>query len=491
MRRSARRGSLVDAPGGESMIFSLLPPVRLERVLREVFAEDDGFLSPHGLRALSRRHLDRAVPDRDRGLPGVDRLRARRVHQQPVRRQLELARPGVVPGELPVHRVDAALGRGARRDVHGRVPDRVGPAPAPARRRRRPVGRGWSRSGCPTPTATGPSPGASRSSATTPSGGTCCCSTSTSTATPGRGSAPRTRPAGRASWRISWPAAGRWIGRPAPPRWTASRARPWPIGAPSDDRRRHPDRARTRGRARRAGGRRHPDRPPAGAVPAARRAGGAGVRPRLGTGRGAGLPAADGPAGRDRVRHHPVRARDGDPGEPAGGAGRERARVRAVPPADAGPRLGVAGPGAPGRLDPRLRARRRHRAVDPDEPVRLAARVVRAAAARRRRRELHPDGVDRHARPVRRAERVRRSDDRGALLPWLPAAADGALRARGAAPQRGAVLAVPLLVAVAVPVAGRRRHALRVRRVVEAQRVPRAWRSTCCSTGSAPRRSSS
>ena len=53
-----RRGSLVDAPGGDSMILSLLPPVRLERVLREVFAEDDGFLSPHGLRALSRRHRD-------------------------------------------------------------------------------------------------------------------------------------------------------------------------------------------------------------------------------------------------------------------------------------------------------------------------------------------------------------------------------------------------------------------------------------------------
>jgi hypothetical protein len=52
-----RRGSLVDAPGGESMILSLLPPVRLERVLREVLAEEDGFLSRHGLRALSRRHL--------------------------------------------------------------------------------------------------------------------------------------------------------------------------------------------------------------------------------------------------------------------------------------------------------------------------------------------------------------------------------------------------------------------------------------------------
>jgi hypothetical protein len=50
------RGSIVAAPGGTSMILSLLPPVRLERVLSEALSED-AFLSPHGLRALSRRHL--------------------------------------------------------------------------------------------------------------------------------------------------------------------------------------------------------------------------------------------------------------------------------------------------------------------------------------------------------------------------------------------------------------------------------------------------
>ncbi len=50
------RGSIIDAPGGGSMILSLLPPKRLERVLTEALSED-GFLSPHGLRALSRRHL--------------------------------------------------------------------------------------------------------------------------------------------------------------------------------------------------------------------------------------------------------------------------------------------------------------------------------------------------------------------------------------------------------------------------------------------------
>ena len=51
------RGSLVDAAGGEAVILSLLPPVQLERVLRVALAEDE-FLSPYGLRALSRRHRD-------------------------------------------------------------------------------------------------------------------------------------------------------------------------------------------------------------------------------------------------------------------------------------------------------------------------------------------------------------------------------------------------------------------------------------------------
>jgi hypothetical protein len=51
-----RNGSIIDSPAGQSMVFSLLPPVELERVLREALSED-AFLSPYGLRALSRRHL--------------------------------------------------------------------------------------------------------------------------------------------------------------------------------------------------------------------------------------------------------------------------------------------------------------------------------------------------------------------------------------------------------------------------------------------------
>ena len=45
-------------------VLSLLPPVRLERVLGEVARPEDEFLSPHGLRALSRRHRDQPFQHR-------------------------------------------------------------------------------------------------------------------------------------------------------------------------------------------------------------------------------------------------------------------------------------------------------------------------------------------------------------------------------------------------------------------------------------------
>ena len=53
------------------MILSLLPPVRLERVLHEVLSED-AFLSPHGLRALSRRHLDEPFGDLEGYTASID-----------------------------------------------------------------------------------------------------------------------------------------------------------------------------------------------------------------------------------------------------------------------------------------------------------------------------------------------------------------------------------------------------------------------------------
>ena len=63
---------------------------------------------------------------RRRGRPGQHRLRARRVHHVDVRRQLQLARPGLVPAELPDGQRARAVPPLLRRRLHHRVPDRVG-----------------------------------------------------------------------------------------------------------------------------------------------------------------------------------------------------------------------------------------------------------------------------------------------------------------------------------------------------------------------------
>ena len=79
------------------------PPDRFARVLAQLFDEDE-FLSPHGLRGVSRRHAASPPHRADRGGTATDRLRARGVDDRHVRRQLELAGPGVVPAQLPADR---------------------------------------------------------------------------------------------------------------------------------------------------------------------------------------------------------------------------------------------------------------------------------------------------------------------------------------------------------------------------------------------------
>ena len=53
-------------------------------------------------------------------------LRAGGIVDRPLRRQLELARPDLVPGQLPADRVAAEVPSLLRRRLHGRVPDRLG-----------------------------------------------------------------------------------------------------------------------------------------------------------------------------------------------------------------------------------------------------------------------------------------------------------------------------------------------------------------------------
>ncbi len=74
---------------------------RLERVLRYILDENE-FLSPYGIRSVSQvpqrppLHLPPRRPRISR------RLRAGRVHHRPVRWQLQLARPRLVPHQLPL-----------------------------------------------------------------------------------------------------------------------------------------------------------------------------------------------------------------------------------------------------------------------------------------------------------------------------------------------------------------------------------------------------
>jgi len=50
-------GYLTGRPGHQSLQLSMVPPARLGKLLGEMLSEE-GFLSPHGLRALSKRHRD-------------------------------------------------------------------------------------------------------------------------------------------------------------------------------------------------------------------------------------------------------------------------------------------------------------------------------------------------------------------------------------------------------------------------------------------------
>ena len=185
-------------------LLSLVNEDKLRRILTRML-DEERFLGPHGIRSLSRWHLDHpyAFERRRHELPGA--VRAGRVDDRHVRRQLQLAGAGVVPRQPAHHPCPAAALPVLRRRLHrssarrGRARDdpvRGGPGARPPAGRHLPARRR---------TAAGRSTAAPRSSRTIRTGATWSCSTSTSTATTAPGSAPRTRPAGRA-W---WPASSR------------------------------------------------------------------------------------------------------------------------------------------------------------------------------------------------------------------------------------------------------------------------------------------
>ncbi len=115
---------------------------------RELLSED-AFLSPHGLRALSARHREQPFRLEHRRCRGRRRLRAGRVADGTVRRQLELAWPGVVPAQLPGHRIAGPLGRLVRRRSSASSTPRARASRCDSARWPRTWRDASSRSGCP------------------------------------------------------------------------------------------------------------------------------------------------------------------------------------------------------------------------------------------------------------------------------------------------------------------------------------------------------
>ena len=198
-RPAGRSGSAASAEIGDerTVLLSVIDPDELRHTLAEFF-DEAAFLSPHGLRAVSKRYENN--PYTLEGIPGawIDYEPAESTTTH-VRRQLELARPDLdaaqLPRDPPVRHLPALL----RRRLQARVPDRLGPAAHVRRDRagpRRPAHLDL---------AAGPRRPPARSTATpsgsrpTRPGRTTSSSTSTSTATTAPASARRTRPAGRRS----------------------------------------------------------------------------------------------------------------------------------------------------------------------------------------------------------------------------------------------------------------------------------------------------
>ena len=124
---------------GQQHLFSVLSPERLVRVLEAVLDEAE-FLSPYGIRSLVQaalRALRRRPRRRRARRPG--QLRAGRVDDRVVRRQLQLARPDLVPAEPAGHRRHRAVRQLHRQRPHGRAAARVGPPGHPGRGCRRAV----------------------------------------------------------------------------------------------------------------------------------------------------------------------------------------------------------------------------------------------------------------------------------------------------------------------------------------------------------------
>ena len=106
---------------------SVLNETKLRRVLEKMLDEQE-FLSPYGIRSLSRYHASHPY-EFQRGRHDVWRvLPAGRIRQRDVRRQLQLARADLDAGERPDRAGAAPVLHLLRRHLHGGVSHRIGTA---------------------------------------------------------------------------------------------------------------------------------------------------------------------------------------------------------------------------------------------------------------------------------------------------------------------------------------------------------------------------
>ena len=104
-------------------MLSIVDETKLRRILARMLDEAE-FFGPHGIRALSRYHLDHPYVFQSRGPGASRRLRARRLRHGNVRRQLQLARARLDADQLPPVHVAAAPLCLLRRRLQDRMPDR-------------------------------------------------------------------------------------------------------------------------------------------------------------------------------------------------------------------------------------------------------------------------------------------------------------------------------------------------------------------------------
>ena len=108
-----------------SRMLSIVSEDRLRRLLAAMLDPAE-FLSDHGIRSLSRRHLAEPLHVDIDGVIATLDYEPAGVGQRPVRRQLELARARLDADELHPAPGSAPPRRGARAGLQGRMPDRLG-----------------------------------------------------------------------------------------------------------------------------------------------------------------------------------------------------------------------------------------------------------------------------------------------------------------------------------------------------------------------------